>query len=267
MRNRKYIILIYIILQTIISSAKVKDKTAQFSHFFVENQVKGCFILFDLQSGDLTISNPERCNESFLPASTFKIFNALTALETKVAPNKDFVLKWDGTDYGNFIWNRDHTLESAFKASAVWYYKEMARRIGEERMQFWIDKTKYGNRNIGGGIDQFWLSGELKISPKEQTQILAKLVENKLLFSKQNQQTVKGMMIEKETTNYLFGAKTGWAILPDGKNIGWLVGFICKEGKWFTFATNIESINPDNDFVLSRRKITECILTEMELDE
>lgn len=44
----------------------------------------------------------------------------------------------------------------------------MARDIGEQQMQEWIDKCSYGNRDISGGIDRFWLSSTLTISPMEQ---------------------------------------------------------------------------------------------------
>ena len=35
----------------------------------------------------------------------------------------------------------------------------------QERMQKYVDLFEYGNRNIGGGIDQFWLTGDLRIDP------------------------------------------------------------------------------------------------------
>ncbi|MGH8726962.1 MAG: penicillin-binding transpeptidase domain-containing protein [Burkholderiales bacterium] len=43
--------------------------------------------------------------------------------------------------------------------SVVWYYQELARRIGRERLQAYVDRFEYGNQNISGRIDQFWLTG------------------------------------------------------------------------------------------------------------
>lgn len=252
---------------TLNCSAQRSTKIADFSKNFEVHNVNGCFVLYDLEKDELTISNPERCRTGFLPASTFKIFNSLVALETGVAIGKNFLIKWDGTDHGSAGWNRDHTLESAFKASAYWYYQELARRIGEEQMQFWLNQSEYGNKNLGGGIDQFWLRGELRIEPIAQAQFLARLVKETLPFSKANQQIVKEMMIEKETGGYLFGAKTGWAILPDKTNIGWLVGFILKDGKWYTFATNIESKTELPGFQQIRRDITYEILGNLGLNQ
>jgi len=264
----KLINLLFIMLFIFISlncSAQQSIKVADFGKYFRDKNVDGCFVLYDLEKDELIISNPERCKTGFLPASTFKIFNSLTALETGVATGKDFLIKWDGTDHGSAGWNRDHTLESAFKASAYWYYQELARRIGEEQMQLWLNSTSYGNKNWGGGIDQFWLKGELRITPIEQTLFLAQPVKETLPFSKANQQLVKEIMIEKEMDVYRLGAKTGWAILPDQTNIGWFVGYILKDGKWYTFATNIESKTELNGFQQIRRDITLQILTQLGL--
>jgi len=195
------------------SIAQQSIKIVDFGKYFQEKNVDGCFVLYDLEKDKLTITNPDRCKTGFLPASTFKILNSLIALETGVATGKDFLIKWDGTDHGSAGWNRDHTLESAFKSSAYWYYQELARRIGEERMQLWLDRTSYGNKNLRGGIDQFWLKGELRITPIEQTLFLAQLVKETLPFAKENQQLVKSIMIENEKAGYQFGAKTGWAVL------------------------------------------------------
>jgi len=74
-------------------------------------------------------------------------------------------------------------------------------------------------------------------------------------------------MLEKSSDHYRFGAKTGWAILPDHTNIGWLVGYLFKEGKWYTFATNIESKGELSGFRQIRRDITSQILEQLGLDE
>ncbi len=265
LNSRLLVILLFTI--TLNCFAAQKTKVMDFSKYFQEYKVEGCFVLYDLQQDQLIISNPERCTTSFLPASTFKVLNSLIALETGVATGKDFLIKWDGTDHGSAGWNRDHTLESAFKASAYWYYQELARRIGQERMQHWLNLADYGNKNLNGGIDQFWLKGDLRITPVEQTRFLTKLVKETLPFSKANQQLVKEMMTEIDSVGYRFGAKTGWAILDDKTNIGWLVGFIQKDGKWYTFATNIESKTGITGFQQIRRDITSKILTQLSLDK
>src|SRR5260221_8767466 len=109
-----------------------------------------------------------------LPASTFKIPNSIIALETGVVtdPDKD-VFKWDGVTRSIEAWNRDHTMRSAIAASAVPVYQEIARRIGQERMQKYVDLLEYRNRDIGGRIHQFWPTGQLPHAPDQQIEFLA----------------------------------------------------------------------------------------------
>ena len=91
-------------------------------------------MLFDQQQNRYHTYNYERCQQGFLPASTFKIINTLIGLETGVISDSTYELKWDGKKRFVPAWNYDHTLVSAFRVSAVWYYQELARRVGLERM-------------------------------------------------------------------------------------------------------------------------------------
>ena len=56
------------------------------------------------------------------------------------------VIKWDGVKRSIPEWNEDLTMKQAFKLSAVPYYQEVARRIGKDTMQFWVDTLGYGSR-------------------------------------------------------------------------------------------------------------------------
>jgi len=94
----------------------------------------GCFVLYDAQADSCLRYNPKGCAERFTPCSTFKIANSLIALHTGVATGPEFFLKWDGVMRPIARWNQDHTLRSAMSNSVVWFYQEIARRIGLERM-------------------------------------------------------------------------------------------------------------------------------------
>ena len=133
---------------------------------FFDLGTEGTFVAYKVDDYLIIASDKVRSGEGKLPASTFKIPNSLIALETGVVedPDKD-VFKWDGVKRDIEAWNKDHTLRSAIAVSAVPVYQEIARRIGEERMQKYVDLFEYGNRDIGGGIDQFWLTGNLRIDP------------------------------------------------------------------------------------------------------
>ena len=117
----------------------------------------GTFVGYKVDDYLIVASDKVRSGEAKLPASTFKIPNSVIALETGVVadPDKD-IFKWDGVTRSIEAWNKDHTLRSAIAVSAVPVYQEIARRIGAERMQKYLDLLDYGNRDIGDGIDQFW---------------------------------------------------------------------------------------------------------------
>ena len=63
-------------------------------------------------------------------------------------------------------WNKDTDLKSAFKNSTVWFYVEVAKRIGRTKYKKILKKCNYGNSNLKEkGID-FWNYGEFAVSPK-----------------------------------------------------------------------------------------------------
>ena len=110
------------------------------------------------------------------PCSTFKIANTLIGLDTGVIPDTRFSLRWDGTKRDIEAWNRDHDVKSAMRDSVVWFYQEVARRIGRERMREGVARLRYGNARIQGPIYEFWLDdGSLLVTPREQALILNSL--------------------------------------------------------------------------------------------
>lgn len=171
--------------------------------------------------------NKDRCLQQFCPASTFKIFNSLVALETAVAPDEQLVIPWDSVVRWNPDWNRPMNMREAFKLSNVGYYQEIARRIGPENMKHYLDTCNYGNKRMGGPIDMFWLNDTLQISADEQVGFIKRLYFNELPFSERSQRIVRSMLLQEETPAYKLSYKTGWAKLP-GKQELWIVGFIEK---------------------------------------
>lgn len=233
--------------------------------YFEQYQVKGAFMMYDLEKNEYTANDTSYFSKEFLPASTYKIFNSLVALETGVISNENVIFKWDGKERMSPAWNKDTDLKDAFKNSTVWYYQELARRIGAERMQQYLDKAGYGNRNISGGIDQFWLNGGLRITPMQQVDLLKRLYKNQLPFSQRTMDIVKSIMITEQTEQYTLRAKTGWAYL-DQEDIGWYVGYLEKNNNVYFFATLIESKDKSNQqFAKSRIEITKSILKDLGL--
>src|SRR4029450_4459658 len=118
---------------------------------FSDEGTAGTFVGYKVDDYLIVASDKDRSGQAFLPASTFKIPNSIIALETGAVedPDKD-VFKWDGVKRSIEPWNKDHPLRSAIAVSAVPVYQEIARRIGAERMQKYVDLFDYGNHDLCG---------------------------------------------------------------------------------------------------------------------
>lgn len=208
---------------------------------FAERGVRGSIVVFDERAQAWHVFARERAEARYSPASTFKLFNALVALETGAVKDEYEVIRWDGVKGTFDDWNRDHSLASGMKYSVVWYYQEIARRIGPQRMQDWLERTGYGNRDIGGGIDRFWLDGALCISGVEQVEFLRRLASGTLPFRPEVQEAVRRIAIVESAPGHVLHAKTGWALVgAEQADFGWYVGWVERDGRRWFFALTID---------------------------
>ena len=242
--------------------------------YFDSAGVTGCFGLFDNGQGQFTIYNLAAFKDSaYLPASTFKIVNSLIGIETGRISNENMVIKWDGITRfyapGDtaFDWNKDLTMKQAFKASAVPYYQEVARRIGKDTMQHWLDTLGYGQRyekfKISDNIDRFWLDNSLKVTADEELGLVKRLYFEQLPFFKSTQQTVRNVMLQEENANYKLSYKTGTGFRENGDPVGWIVGWIEENRHPYFFVLQVLSTNPAFDMKPARMAILKSILRQM----
>ncbi|MBP3963077.1 class D beta-lactamase [Paenibacillus sp. DLE-14] len=203
------------------------------------HDVQGTLIIKNLKTDRVLVCNPERSKQRFTPESSFKVPNALIGLEVKAVRDEYDVKRWDGVIRPFEAWNMDHSLASAMRASAIWYYQAMARDIGEERMKSFVERIHYGNRDISGGIDTFWLNSSLKISAEEQVGFMEDLVKETLPFEEQTMKTVKRIMIDNDQDRYTVHGKTGTRLSDMG--LGWYVGYVERGKTDFVFAANVDS--------------------------
>ncbi|WP_082593494.1 class D beta-lactamase [Paenibacillus sp. Soil766] len=218
-------------------NAASKDTKLPCEEMFQQDQ--GTLIIKNLKTDRVYVCNPDRSRQRFTPESTFKVPNALIGLEVGAVRDEYDVKRWDGVVRPFEVWNRDHTLASAMRASAIWYYQAMARDIGSERMKSNMERIHYGNRDISGGIDTFWLNSSLKISAEEQIDFMEELVEETLPFQEQTMKTVKRIMIDNDQDNYTVHGKTGTRLSDMG--LGWYVGYVERGKTDWVFATNVDS--------------------------
>jgi beta-lactamase class D len=200
-----------------------------------------------------------------IPASTFKIISALVALETGVIADAQTVIPWDSVTRDRPEINRDLDLQTAFRLSAVPHFQSLVRRIGSVRMQQALDTIGYGNRNIGGGIDQFWLTGALRISPRGQVAVLTRLLHDELPLSRRSMAIVRAMMVHEATASYTIRAKTGLTTPPGSETVGWWVGWVERGPAVHVFATALEAAAPTADFNAQRLAVTRCALQALSI--
>lgn len=234
-----------------------------FKRYYDKFNVDGSFVLYDQDLNSYTFYNREQFEQPFIPASTFKIFNSLVGLETGVMTDENFILPWDSTSRTNPSWNCDQDLKTAFKNSTVWYYQELARRVGSEQIKYWLDTVHYGNADTTGGIDQFWLTGKLRISPKQQIDFLRGLQSNQLPFSQRSMDIVKRIMIVSDTSDYILRAKTGWG-MQYRLDVGWYIGYVETKNNVYYFANCIQTSDFDHkNFATARIEIANLILAKL----
>src|SRR3954447_23566272 len=210
--------------------------------------ISGEFVSRDVTTGKYFRVNPEGCAKRYAPYSTFKIPNSLIGLETRVVADPDVKWHWDAAKYpapnpgpgGDYakIWQQDNNMRMALANSIVWYYRELATKVGERRMKEWLGEVGDGNQGISRGVDNFWLGKSMKISPNEQVEFLTKLQGGQIAVAKKNLDTVKEILTQDSTPEYKLIAKTG----SSGDGEGWLVGWVERtDGDGCSFALHLKA--------------------------
>lgn len=224
--------------------------------------VTGCFTMIELGTNATVERGGEECGVRTLPASTFKIPNALIALETGVV-EENTVIPWDGKERWNSHWNQDLSLPKAMWYSAVPYFQTIAGRVGVERYRAFLSAFQYGNADPSGDVTMFWLNGVLQISPREETRFLAALYDGKLPVSTSAMASVKRILqlrgeavphlrerlpfVDQIPQSVILSGKTGSDMPDEGMAVGpldvvgWFVGALERDGKTYVFACRIRS--------------------------
>lgn len=211
--------------------------------------INGSAVIYNPADNSYQIYNQEMALSQRSPCSTFKIISSLIALENKIIIPDNSVRTWSGEVFWNEDWNRDINFEEAYRTSCVWYYREIIDEIGKVVMQEELNKLHYGNCDISDwegelntnnnnrALTGFWIESSLKISPKEQVEVLNRIFGEDSIYSKETQDNLKQVMLltEQPNKNTLIYGKTGL-----GKSYGvvvdaWFAGFadIADERRYF----------------------------------
>ncbi len=243
--NRLILCCLLLVLVLGFSATRVRAEDAQLAKLFTSRKVNGTLVLVNRAGSQRYLYNEARAAQPFLPASTFKIPNTLIALDQGVITPQE-LLRWDGRETGIPACNHDQTLASAFKNSCIWYYQELARRIGESWYQTWLQRIDYGNAQPEPCLTTFWLEGDLRISALQQVAFLKKVYQRTLPFKQGSYDTLASIMLVEQKPGYRLYAKTGWAGFghPDQPQLGWYVGYVEAGTEVWFFALNIAITKP-----------------------
>ena len=200
----------------------------------------GSFVLYDMQTENYYIYNKEKSEERISPASTYKIYSSLFALEEGLI-TPESTQQWDGSEQPFPEWMHDQTLTSAMQDSVNWYFQNLDRQMGLPALASYYSRIGYGNCDLSGGAGNYW-SNSLAISPLEQVRLLSELLSNTWDFASENIRAVKDAMLLSEHSvsgGRLYG-KTGTSNPDGGTQSGWFVGFLETGETTYCFAVNLQ---------------------------
>ena len=239
----------------------------QFEKIIDSANVEGAILIYDLKNDKYYSNDFNWAKKRNLPASTFKITNSIIALETGVVENDSTLLKWNGEKRRFKNWEQDLILRDAFHFSCVPCYQEIARKVGENKMNKFLKKLDYGNMKVdSSNLELFWLEGESSITQFQQINFLKRLYQSELPISERTEMIMKRMIVIEDTDDYKLSGKTGWSI-RNGNNNGWFVGYVETQSKIYFFATNVEPKQQFdmNMFPMIRKDVTFKAFEQMKI--
>ncbi len=237
----------------------IKHSRLELDSLLESLELRGAVLIERADKSESWSYNDARLDSAYLPASTFKIVNTLIGLDLGLVNTQDTLFFWDGEERMLKSWERDMTLADAFKASCVPCYQDLARRIGPERMNEYLDKFQYGKMAVdSSSIDKFWLVGPSLITPRQQVAFLLKVVDGDLPVSQDALSDLRSVMLFEGTDHHDLYAKTGWSV-RSGHHIGWFVGYQEMAHQTLVFATNVEPLHKSLPAGFARNRIEVAI--------
>ncbi len=201
--------------------------------------MNGAAVIYDPDEEQYMIYNQELVETRRSPCSTFKIISSLIAMEDGIIEPEHSVREWSGEIFWNEKWNKDIDFHEAFRTSCVWYYRQIIDEVGADRIQAVLNGLLYGNCDISDwegrlntnndnrALTGFWIESSLKISAKEQTQVMERIFGRDTHYGEETLEQLKQVMLvtqQDEAVVKIYG-KTGM-----GKDKGivvdsWFTGF------------------------------------------
>jgi len=158
----------------------------------------------------------------------------------------------------NDTWKQTTTPRTWLRDSVVWYSQVLTRKLGAARLQGYVDKLAYANRDLSGepgrndGLTTAWLSSSLRISATEQVEFVRRMIRTQLPVSRTAIDRTMALMPVAVTGGWRVSGKTGTGFerRADGRNdperqVGWFVGWATHEGRTVVFVRLLEDQQPE----------------------
>lgn len=226
-------------LETPEAEEKTKRKITKvdWSEYF--HGLKGAAVVYDVSDGKYMVYNSKLASKRRSPCSTFKIISSLIGLEKGVIPYGNSVRNWSGEVFWNENWNKDIDFQDAFSTSCVWYFRQVIDDIGENTMQEELNRLQYGNCDISDwkgklntnnnnrALTGFWIESSLKISAKEQVDVMERIFEKQAAYKPKTLRFLNKVMKVTDQGNLPipFYGKTGMGKKDNIVVDAWFTGF------------------------------------------
>lgn len=218
-----------------------------------------CFIASEQ---DKIIAKEGECKKRYAPACSFNIALGLMGFDSGILVDKNNPT-WisNGSNIYPNACNGEHKPQTWMRDSCVWYSKKFTSKLGMNKFQEYVQKFRYGNMDLSGGLTKAWIASSLQISPIEQIEFLQKIVQKRLPVSSLSYIRLKEIMFIQELVGgwKLYG-KTGLSVqknkegnLTDLEN-GWFIGYIEKNGQSIQFASHIVDSEKQDAFASFRAR-------------
>lgn len=243
------------------AQAQEMEERADLAALFPEAGTAGTIVVHDHASGKTLVGNRERAEQPYSPSSTFKIPNTLLALrlgvvtgmdETFAPPASPFLVR--GKPFLPAVCNERVTLAVALQNSCIPVYQDIAGRIGTARYDDFLVRMNYAAPKVtDANLKDFWLTGAITISARDQVAFLDRLIAGRLPFQPAHIEAMWAPLAAGEGEKGTLFAKTGWVFTSEPE-VGWYVGWVRKDGAaTASFALNLDLATPDH--AKARREI------------
>lgn len=229
-----------VITETAITEAAVTEAIiikADWSDYF--DGLNGTAVLYNPNENTYQIYQEELANTRRSPCSTLKIISSLIGLEQEIIIPDASTKKWSGEWFWNDDWNQDIDFAEAFRVSCVWYFREVIDEIGQDTIQTELERLRYGNcdcsdwegrqntNNNNRALTGFWIESSLKISSKEQTEVMERIFGSQSAYSQKTQEQLKQVMrsTPQEDASFAVYGKTGMGKANGVTVDAWFTGF------------------------------------------